>query len=300
MRVQVLSVVFAALASASPIAPRDPGVYTDVVWFTVEKIVTVTAGQPVPTVANSPSYNQPSFNQVIHHPKASHQSSKTVSTSTTHEPVYSAPAASAPASSAAAAPPASSPSPSSNSPCNSNPTTYQAKVLDSHNCHRANHSAPAVSWDAALAATAQKIAETCVYAHSMDVDGGGYGQNIAAGTEAARVDWVITEGFYNGEVNAYPAAGYGVANPDMSNFEKWGHYSQVVWKDTTHAACYTKDCSGSGKGPKGLEGVTGDCAPVFTVCNYKGPGNFGGEYGRNVGRPEGRPTVHGVGWKPGN
>ncbi|KAF2801373.1 PR-1-like protein [Mytilinidion resinicola] len=301
MKLLVLGVAFAALASTSPIVPRDNGVYTDVVWFTVEKIVTVTASQLAPTtvpisVADSPGYNHVSISDVRHHHEPSHLSSTTVSRSTIQEPASSKQASSA------AAPPASSPSLASNSPgiaaCHSNPTTYQAKVLDAHNCHRANNSAPAVSWDDALAATAQKIAETCIYAHSMDVDGGGYGQNIAAGTEAARVDWIITEGFYNGEVNAYPEASYGADNPDMTHFKSWGHYSQVVWKSTTHAVCYTKDCTGSGKGPKGLEGVTADCTPFFTVCNYKGPGNFGGEYGKNVGRPKGYATVHGKGWKP--
>jgi uncharacterized protein YkwD len=39
--------------------------------------------------------------------------------------------------------------------------------LHHHNIHRANHSAPDLTWSDSLAATAQKIGETCVYAHSM-------------------------------------------------------------------------------------------------------------------------------------
>jgi len=38
-----------------------------------------------------------------------------------------------------------------------------------HNLHRSNHSADAVEWDDGLAATAQKIANTCVYAHNTYV-----------------------------------------------------------------------------------------------------------------------------------
>lgn len=42
---------------------------------------------------------------------------------------------------------------------------FQSAVLYHHNIHRANHSAPDVQWDAGLAATALKIAQTCVYQH---------------------------------------------------------------------------------------------------------------------------------------
>ncbi|KEQ76733.1 PR-1-like protein [Aureobasidium namibiae CBS 147.97] len=155
-------------------------------------------------------------------------------------------------------------------------TTYQERVVDHHNVHRANHSAPALEWDSALAATAAKIAATCVYAHSMDVDGGNYGQNIAAGVEANNVSAVITELFYNGEVGYYTNL-YGQANPDMTNFEKWGHFSQLVWKGTTKVGCATQYCSG------GLANVGQYVSPHFTVCNYGAPGNYAGEYADNIG-----------------
>jgi len=134
-----------------------------------------------------------------------------------------------------------------------------------------------------LAATAQQIAATCVYAHSMNVNGGGYGQNIAAGVEANNVSAVITELFYNGEVNYYNNL-YGQANPDMTNFEKWGHFSQLVWKGTTKVGCATQYCSG------GLANVGQYVAPYFTVCNYGSPGNYAGEYADNVGNSLNHPT----------
>lgn len=52
----------------------------------------------------------------------------------------------------------------------------------------------------------------------------------------------------------------------MSLFEKWGHFSQIVWKGTTHVGCYTAHC------PNGLGNVGSDVSPYFTVCNYKNPG----------------------------
>jgi hypothetical protein len=101
----------------------------------------------------------------------------------------------------------------------------------------------------------------------MDVNGGGYGQNIAAGVEANNVSAVITELFYNGEVGYFNNL-YGQANPDMTNFEKWGHFSQLVWKGTTKVGCATQYCSG------GLANVGQYVSPHFTVCNYGSPGTF--------------------------
>jgi hypothetical protein len=113
--------------------------------------------------------------------------------------------------------------------------------------------------------------------------GGGYGQNIAAGVDESGIERVITNMFYNGEVNYYEGL-YGQAQPSMSNFEHWGHFSQIVWKGTTHVGCATKQCGT-------LQNTGSNVPPYFTVCNYKSPGNFANEYGANVGRPLGHPTV---------
>jgi hypothetical protein len=72
--------------------------------------------------------------------------------------------------------------------------------------------------------------------------------------------------FYNGEVG-YFAKQYGKPNPNMADFEKWGHFSQIVWAATTTVGCATYDCSG-----QGLSNTGGGVAPYFTVCNYKNPG----------------------------
>jgi hypothetical protein len=98
--------------------------------------------------------------------------------------------------------------------------------------------------------------------------GGGYGQNIAAGVEADNITAIITNLFYNGEVGWYDGL-YGQAQPSMANFEHWGHFSQIVWKGTTHVGCYTQDCSG-----QGLANTGGNVSPYFTVCNYKSPGMY--------------------------
>ncbi|KAI9734109.1 MAG: hypothetical protein M1835_003402, partial [Candelina submexicana] len=155
---------------------------------------------------------------------------------------------------------------------------YQSKALNAHNLHRANHSASALTWSSDLAATAAKIASSCVYEHDTNTDGGGYGQNIAAGIAPEKVHGVVTDLFYNGEFDYYGNM-WDQDNPDMSRFEKWGHLTQVLWKATTQLGCATQKCDSLAKtGP--------NIPPYFTVCNYKSAGNFDGEY-HNVGAPLG-------------
>jgi len=135
-----------------------------------------------------------------------------------------------------------------------------------HNIHRSNHSSPDIVWDDDLASTAAGIAASCKYAHNVDYNGGGYGQNIAAGVHPSNISAVITELFYNGEVGWFKGL-YGQEQPDMTNFENWGHFSQVVWASSTKVGCATQDCS-----VQGLSGVSSLVAPYFTVCNYGTPG----------------------------
>jgi len=131
-----------------------------------------------------------------------------------------------------------------------------------------------------MANIAAEIAASCVYAHNTQAGGGGYGQNIGAGAPPSDIPAMITNEMYNGEIGFYPLP-YGV-EPDMSNFEKWGHYSQIVWKNTVSVGCAVQDCSG-----QGLANTGSDVSPFFAVCNYSPPGNFGGEYGANVLPPNG-------------
>lgn len=46
-------------------------------------------------------------------------------------------------------------------------TGYQSAALNHHKLHRANHTAPELTWDGKLATYAETIAKTCVFAHDM-------------------------------------------------------------------------------------------------------------------------------------
>ncbi|KAK3396250.1 CAP domain-containing protein [Sordaria brevicollis] len=167
-------------------------------------------------------------------------------------------------------------------------SNYADTLLYHHNIHRSNHSAGALSWGETYAKYAQQAAAACKFQHDLSPGGGGYGQNIAmwgstnkqtvqdvgsvkAGAQATTNMW------YNGELPLWPASDYGKENPDMSNFEGWGHFSQLVWKETQELGCYTQFC------PAGTMNPQMDV--WYTVCNYYPAGNMGGGYGKNVAPP---------------
>ncbi|RVX68961.1 hypothetical protein B0A52_08028 [Exophiala mesophila] len=127
-----------------------------------------------------------------------------------------------------------------------------------------------------LASIAQSIAITCVYGHDTATGSGGYGQNIGAGAPDSEVPSMISDQMYGNEVNLYPRYS---KEPDMSNFAKWGHFSQIVWLATKEVGCYTQHCENR------LSGTSGNINPYFTVCNYKPPGNMNGQYAANVRAP---------------
>lgn len=91
--------------------------------------------------------------------------------------------------------------------------------------------------------------------------------------------------WYNSEVNMY-------GNPAYT-WENWGHFSQVVWDATTHIGCAMQTCKDA-NGNANLANVGSNIPPIFTVCNYKTPGNVAGEYTTNVKKSLDQPTILGT------
>ncbi|KAF2154589.1 PR-1-like protein [Myriangium duriaei CBS 260.36] len=289
----MLASALAATALAKPFEKRQVVVTTVDVVYTTD-VVTVTAGQSA-TDTVKPSASATSVPRKHHHRPSKQPSSSAVVTTTTQAPapVYTTTEAPAPVETTTQAPaPSSYSAPAQSSSAAPAPqpsstgvfTDYSLAAVAHHNYHRANHSAPDIAWSQSLADTAMKIAKTCVYQHSMDVDGGNYGQNIAAGVDAGHIGETISDLFYNGEVTKFTQ--YGVASPDMGSFEGWGHFSQIVWKASTQVGCATYDCGSSLQNFQANNGF-------FTVCNYRTAGNFGGEYAENIGSSLNKATVPG-------
>ncbi|KAK1979099.1 CAP domain-containing protein [Colletotrichum cereale] len=294
----VLAATGAVIAMGAAIDPRFMKVVLDVAYVTV----TVTEGmEPTPTPTPSAAavfYEAPSpapqvekssepapapapvFETIITQPSVS---TPAPMPTPTPEPVV-APVEPSPAPKPVVAetvPAAPSPAPASND--------LASTCVDTHNLHRSNHSAPALSWDSQLASYALITAQTCVFEHDMTTGGGGYGQNLAmwgaTGSEdlgeAKAAQRAITEQWYNGELNLY--TGYGQDSPDMSNFLGWGHFSQLVWVDSTTVGCGVHYCSA---------GTLSSIGSWFTVCNYKSQGNVVGSFAKNVLPPSNAASTY--------
>ncbi|OAP62583.1 hypothetical protein AYL99_01810 [Fonsecaea erecta] len=132
-----------------------------------------------------------------------------------------------------------------------------------------------------MATIAAQIAASCTYGHNTTAGSGDYGQNIGAGYTSSQVPVMIGDDMYNKEMPNYPLP-YGLDDPDTSNFDSWGHFSQIVWKGTQQVGCATQFC------PNGVVGA--EFTQYFTVCNYYPPGNIQGAYS-NVGAPLDQPIT---------
>ena len=179
----IVAAAFAASALAVPYANPDvvTAYETDVVYAT--NIVTVTQGDSAPTTVaaadaatSSDEGSSWGGNGGWHWPHK-HHSKKTKTRTHTATPPASTPTSTyeapeptttwAPEPSTTQAPATTQKPTTSAAAAPSGVSGYNDIVVAHHNVHRANHSAPDCEWDAALAATAAKIAAGCVYAHDV-------------------------------------------------------------------------------------------------------------------------------------
>jgi len=146
-----------------------------------------------------------------------------------------------------------------------------------HNQKRSQVSPPATNmknmqWNDGLASLAQKWSEGCVYnhgfppesVHMMAPDGTQFdnlGQNLAAGGKYDDSWQKVMDDWYD-EVNDYNYCKNGKTRDGP--YVKIGHYTQIVWENTTHVGCGRTKC------PKVHTFVNAD----YIVCNYWPQGNM--------------------------
>jgi pathogenesis-related protein 1 len=137
-----------------------------------------------------------------------------------------------------------------------------AGMLEAHNAARAavmpaaSPAIPPLTWSGTVADAAQSWASQCNFSH----DAGMYGQNIYASTADSTPDQVVAA--WVAEV-----ANYDYATNSCSMV--CGHYTQVVWRDSTELGCGVQSCTtGSPFGSGSWQ---------IYVCNYSPPGNFVGQ-----------------------
>lgn len=132
-------------------------------------------------------------------------------------------------------------------------------MVKTHNKWRSQVGVANVKWSVEVAKSAQKWADElgrrgCEMKHSSDRE---YGENIfwSSGTER-RADYVTDS--WGKEIKYYRKG----TKITYSNYSKFGHYTQMVWSNTTEIGCGRARCS------HGKE---------VWVCQYNPAGNFVGQ-----------------------
>jgi hypothetical protein len=155
-------------------------------------------------------------------------------------------------------------------PTASDPTTDLARIaLQAHDQVRAgamptpNPPLPNMQWSADVEAVADAWAANCVYQHNAGR--GDLGENIAASSPGY---WPtiaeVTQAW------ASEAAYYDYATNTCASGKVCGHYTQIVWRDSTLLGCSYARCTSNSPFP----GVpTWD----YWVCDYSPPGNWIGQ-----------------------
>lgn len=138
-----------------------------------------------------------------------------------------------------------------------------AGITAAHNVVRASVSPtpgvaiPPLTWSSTVATSAQAWANGCVFAHSNN----SYGENIYASTGVPTGQSVTTN--WASEASSYDYA----ANTCSGTC---GHYTQVVWRNSTQLGCGITTCNVNSPFPA-MYGPTWR----LVVCEYSPPGNNG-------------------------
>jgi pathogenesis-related protein 1 len=129
-------------------------------------------------------------------------------------------------------------------------------LLKHHNQTRAEVNLKPLTWSNTIAAIAQNWAKKlvndgCKLQHNYDTE---YGENLFIGTQNYTVidsikSWANEKADYSGDFL------------NSANWQKIGHYTQVVWRNTTKIGCGKALCNHQ----------------LIVVCHYHPAGNYMGQ-----------------------
>lgn len=137
------------------------------------------------------------------------------------------------------------------------------EVLSLHNRERARLGIAPLQWDARLASAsasyARELARLGTMRHSTNASRPNQGENLWMGTRRAfSVDEMV--GGWLAERASFRRGNF----PNVSRTGRWsdvGHYTQMIWRSTTHVGC----------------GLASSPRSDFLVCRYSPAGNYRGE-----------------------
>ena len=152
------------------------------------------------------------------------------------------------------------------------PSEYVEQAVDAHNQLRAKHGVEPLTVASDLCALAQTWAdyllESNTTGHSPNDHRSGAGENIAEMQGSSpNLDYEakdVTKSWYS-EIDVYQSY-FGKEPPSMGSGPAYGHFTQVVWKNTKEMGI--GKAKGNGR--------------VVVVANYRPAGNFIGSYSENV------------------
>lgn len=138
--------------------------------------------------------------------------------------------------------------------------SQQQRLLDIHNRYRAEVNVPDLVWSDEVARSAKEWADHLAANNAFGHSSSSYGENLWTGTAGAFSLEEMVSGW--GEEKEFFISN--AAFPNVSTTGNWadvGHYTQLVWKDTTAVGCAI---------------TTGNGRDTL-VCQYNPPGNYQGE-----------------------
>jgi len=143
-------------------------------------------------------------------------------------------------------------------------TNFEERIVAAHNRERALLGVPALQWDPHLAEGASEWADTLAktgrFEHSPNVPGAPReGENIWGGTRDAYAPEAMVD-LWKSE-KAHFIKGTFPSNSRTGRVEDVSHYTQIIWKDTTHVGC----------------AIAKNSEEEIMVCRYRGPGNIIGQ-----------------------
>jgi pathogenesis-related protein 1 len=138
-------------------------------------------------------------------------------------------------------------------------------ITSEHNKLRAqeNASLPNLTWDSTVASYAlSKVtylanSNNCTMSHTAGPTNPGYGENLAWASFSSYTATAATNAWYDEKAN------YTYSTNTCASGKVCGHYTQVVWKNSTTIGCAGVVCANGGG--------------IIYGCNYNPPGNYSGQ-----------------------